>query len=54
MGKSKDCGLKSMLNFQRGSYREICLNLEGLVSNLIDQRDQWKERFFLKGMAGGQ
>ena len=28
MGKSKDRGLKSILNFQRGSYREVCLNLK--------------------------
>ena len=50
MSKSNDRGLKSMLNFQRGSYREICLNLEDVVSTLIDQRDEWKERYFLKGM----
>ena len=49
MSKSKDRGLKSMLNFQRGSYREICLNREDVVSTLIDQRTEWKERFFLKG-----
>ena len=37
--KSNDRGLKSMLNFQRGSYREICMNLEDLVSDLVRQRD---------------
>ena len=49
MGKSKDHGLKSMLNFQRGGYRDVCLNLEGLVSHVIDQRDEWKECFFSQG-----
>ena len=39
-----------MLNFQRGSYRVISLNLEDAVSTLIDQRDECKERFFLNGM----
>ena len=50
MGKSKDRGLKSMLNFQHASYREICLNLEDLVSEILDQQEERKERFFLKGM----
>ena len=54
MSKSNDRGLESMLNFQRGSYREICLNLEDVVSTLIDQRDEWKERFFSEGYGGGQ
>ena len=48
--KSNDRGLKSMLNFQRGSYREICMNLEELASELIHQRDAWKDRFFLKAI----
>ena len=48
--KSNDRGLTSMLNFQRGSYREICMNLEELVSELINQRDAWKDRFFLKAI----
>ena len=50
MNESKDRGIKPLLNFQRGSYREICLNLEDVVSTLIGQRDEWKERFFLRGM----
>lgn len=38
-GKSNDGGLKSMLNFNGGSYRKICLNLETLVSDFMRQRD---------------
>ena len=45
MGKSYGYGLKSMLNFHRTSYREICLNLEELVSDFMHQRDLWKDRF---------
>ena len=47
---SNDCGLKSMLDLNRGSYREICMNLEDLVSDVIRQRDQWKDRFFFKAI----
>ena len=39
-----------MLDLNRGSYREICMNLEDLVSDVIRQRDQWKDRFFFKAI----
>lgn len=46
--QSEDCRVKSLLTFKRGDYRDICFKLEELVSDVMHQRDLWKDHFFFK------
>ena len=33
-----------------GDYKELCLKLEQVVTEVKKQRDEWKDRFFFSGM----
>ena len=49
-GQSNDYKVKSLLTFNRGDYKEICLKMEELMSDVMHQRDMWKDRFFFKAI----
>ena len=50
LGLSNDYKVKSLLTFDRADYREMCLKMEGLMSDVMHQRDTWKDRFFFKAL----
>ena len=45
--QSCDTRLEALLTIDRGDYRDICCKMEELVSEVIHQRNVWKDRFFL-------
>ena len=49
-GQTNDYKVKSLLTFDRADYREMCLKMEGLMSDVMHQRDTWKDRFFFKAL----
>ena len=46
MGDTEDPQVKSLLTFTKGDYKELCLKMEQLMSDVMRQRDMWKDRFF--------
>ena len=48
--QSYDTRLESLLTIDRGDYREMCCKMEGVVSELVHQRNAWKDRFFYKAL----
>ena len=46
LGDSEEPRIKSLLTFPKGDYKEICLKLEQLMSDVMRQRELWKDRFF--------
>ena len=42
--------VKSLLTFNKGDYKEICLKLEELISEIMRQRNIWKDRFFFRAI----
>ena len=48
--QSCDVRLESLLTIDRGDYRDICCKLETLASEVIHQRNMWKDRFFYKAL----
>ena len=42
--------VKSLLTFNKGEHRETCLKLEELISEIMRQRDMWKDRFFFRAI----
>ena len=47
-GLSNDYKVKSLLTFNRGDYKDMCLKIEELMSDVMQQCDMWKDRFFFK------
>ena len=50
LGDSEEPRVKSLLTFTKGDYREICLKMEQLMSDVMHQRDLWKDRFFFRAI----
>ena len=48
--QSNDYKVKSLLTINRGDYRDMCLKMEELMSDVMHQRDMWKDRFFFKAI----
>ena len=46
LGDSEEPRIRSLLTFTKGDYKEICLKIEQLMSDVMRQRELWKDRFF--------
>ena len=46
LGESEEPRVKSLLTLTKGDYKEICLKMEQLMSDVMHQRELWKDRFF--------
>ena len=48
LGESEEPRVKSLLTFTKGDYKEICFKMEQLMSDVMHQRELWKDRFFFR------
>ena len=46
LGESEEPRVTSLVTFTKGDYKEICLKMEQLMSDVMHQRELWKDRFF--------
>ena len=51
LGDSEDIHIKSLFTYSPGSYRELCWKLEQLMSDVMQQRDMWKDRFYFYALS---
>jgi len=42
--------VKSLFTCTKGDYKELCLKMEQLTLNVMQQRDLWKDRFFYEAI----
>ena len=42
--------LESLLTINQGDYKNMCLKMEELMSDVMHQRDMWTDRFFFKAI----
>ena len=44
------CNEKPKAEFTGGDHRDLCYELETLITDVMHQRDLWKDRFFFQAM----
>ena len=44
------CNEKPKAEFTGGDYRDLCYELETLITDVMHQRDLWKDRFFFRAI----
>ena len=42
--------VKSLFTCTKGDYKQLCLKMEQLTLNVMQQRDLWKDRFFYEAI----